>query len=93
MKLELICDDAHVLKNISGVNNENIRLIEELYKTEISLTGNTLCFNDDEELKVKLEKIFNLLIDVAKLDIHIKPRDINYINNINPINAITEGKL
>ena len=82
MNLKLTCDDAHVLKNISGVNNENIKLIEEIYKIELSLVGNNLCFNDDEELKLKLERLFNLLIEVAKLDINIKPRDINYINNI-----------
>ena len=82
MKLELATDDAHILKSICGVNNENIRVIEDLFKVELSLSGNTLYFDGDEELYNKLAKFFDLVCNVAMLDISIKPRDISYLNQV-----------
>ncbi len=81
MKLKISTDDAHILKNICGSNNENLKIIEDKYHIILSLNANILSF-ENEELKDELEKLFNFLVNVSLLDIHIKSRDINYYINL-----------
>ncbi len=82
MKLELITDEAHVLKMVCGINNENIHKIEKLYQVNLSVNANNIIFDGDNETYDKLKKIFDLLTKIALLDINIKARDINYLNQV-----------
>lgn len=81
MRLKIASDDAHVLKNICGVNNENLKQIEDFYHLDLSLNANILDF-ESEEYKDEIEKLFNFLVQIALNDIHIKSRDINYYINV-----------
>ncbi len=83
MKLNINIDDSKISKNIVGVNNENIKALEEIFSSSIELHGDKILTNiEDEEKILKLEKIFNVLIEMAKKNYSISLRDIYYVINI-----------
>ena len=82
MKLELLIDDVEIIQNIVGVKDQNIKMIEELFETNISIRGNEIFSTVEEEQKSSLEEIFKILIHIAKHKYQITTRDIIYIHNL-----------
>lgn len=86
MKLKCKIKDSNIAKNICGIQNKNIEIIEELYNCILDIHGDTVLTNLSENYEVKrLEDFMNALIIFAELGIHISLRDIVYINRMQQI--------
>ena len=70
-------------KNICGIQNANLKTIEELFECMIDIHGeNILCDLKEEDKIVLLEEYFKALIEISQMGIHITPRDIIYLKKI-----------
>lgn len=81
MKLNVLISDLKDQQNITGVKNNNIKTIEEVFSCEISLRGDSIYVNCEESVIGLLEELFTLLNEISKLDYVITERDIVYICN------------
>lgn len=87
MKLNVYISSAVIAKNISGINNVNLKILEEKLSCNIDIHGDkVLCDTDDNDKIQFLEFVFNVLIQMADKNINITPRDIVYIYSI-----VTDG--
>ena len=83
MKLNLVINNAIDAKNISGVHNSNIKMIEDYYKVEIGINGSSIIVNtEDANIISILETIFSILLKMSSLSLKIAPRDVLYIITI-----------
>lgn len=70
-------------KNICGVNNCNIKVIEELYNKVIVVNGPYIIVDDEnEEIINELNDLFKTLLFMSEHDMNITPRDIVYVKEI-----------
>lgn len=71
------------LKNIVGVLDANIHVIDNLYNTNIIVRGEHIYADMPEgPLSITLDKLFEYLLKIAHSGIRITPRDIIYVNNL-----------
>ena len=83
MKLSCKVNNAMDAKNICGIQNANLKTIEELFECMIDIHGeNILCDLKEEDKIVLLEEYFKALIEISQMGIHITPRDIIYLKKI-----------
>lgn len=83
MKLDVEIKRNIDAKNICGVNNSNIKVIEELYNTLIELNGpNIIVKEDNIDILNELNSLFTILIYESEHDINITPKDIVYAKEI-----------
>ena len=87
MKLDVRITNASDQQNICGIKNNNLKVIEDLFSCEISMRGDEIYVNANEEEIGLLEELFSLLEEVSKLNYSITERDIIYI-----INLLKEGR-
>ena len=78
------------VKNISGANNSNIKVLEELFSTSIEINLNEVSTTlDNEELIEKLKKVLSLMCYMSNNGFYITSRDIIYIyNNISDVDKL-----
>lgn len=81
MKLNVVIHDLKDQQNIAGVKNNNLKAIEEILSCEISMRGDCVYTNLEDEKIALLEELFTLLNEISKLDYVITERDIIYICN------------
>lgn len=83
MKLNIKIEKALDAKNIAGIHNANLYVLEEKFNCSIDIHGeNFLCNIKDEEQIKTLEKILNILIEMSKMSFNISPRDVVYACSI-----------
>lgn len=83
MNLDIQISRIEDLRNISGVYNQNIKTMEEIFECVISITGEKIVTNLDDKITLeKLELLINKLVLLSQNKITITPRDIIYINNL-----------
>lgn len=83
MRLNLQIDNAVDAKNISGINNSNLHALEEIFECSIAIHGDSvLCGSKDEELVLKIEKIFKILLYLSQKSFNITPRDVMYVVSV-----------
>lgn len=83
MRLETKIENLETVRTISGINNSNINVLEEIYSIAIDIHGdNILCNSSNENVLCELNSIFKLLIIMAEKGIKIAPRDVYYIHQI-----------
>lgn len=83
MKLSINLKDIETIKAISGVGNQNIKLIEELYNIKLELLLDGIMYNSDSKLiQDKLDKMFNIFLFMLENQYSISSRDIIYIKNL-----------
>lgn len=83
MKISFNLNDIDTLKGISGPNNQNIKLIEELYNIKLELSLNEIIINsDDDFIGNSIEKMFNIFLFMLDNQYNITSRDIIYIKNL-----------
>ena len=87
MKLNVLIPDLKDQQNISGIKDNNLKAIEEIFSCEVSLRGDSVYVNANECDVVILEELFTLLNEISKLNYVINERDIIYI-----CNALKNGK-
>lgn len=91
MKLNVLIQDLKDQQNISGIKDNNLKAIEEIFSCEVSMRGDSVYVNADEEILPLLEEIFVLLNDISKLNYVLNERDIIYI--CNTLKSGTKGDL
>ena len=70
-------------KNIAGIHNSNIKVLEEKYNCSIDIHGdNILCSSNDEATKNKLNLVFQVLHQMSNMSLNISPRDVIYISQM-----------
>lgn len=83
MKLSCKVINAVDAKNIAGIQNSNLKTIEELYDCMIDIHGdNILCDLTDEEKINSLENLMSTLVLMSEMGVHITPRDVIYVKRI-----------
>ena len=83
MRLDVIIASAQDQKNISGIQNANIHILEEMFNVEIGISGENVYINSEkDDVASKLTSIFNIMIKMSSMSLSISPRDIVYINSI-----------
>lgn len=83
MKLNVTIESAVDAKNIVGIHNANIRVLEERMECSIAIHGDSILCDLEDENKIELlERIFKILLLVSQMSLNISPRDIMYIANI-----------
>lgn len=83
MKLSINLKDIETIKVISGVGNQNIKLIEELYNIKLELLLDGIMYNSDSKIiQDKLDKMFNIFLFMLENQYSISSRDIIYIKNL-----------
>jgi phosphate starvation-inducible PhoH-like protein len=83
MKLDVEIKRNIDAKNICGVNNSNIKVIEELYNTLIEINGPYIIVKEDNiDILNELNSLFTILIYESEHDINITPKDIVYAKEI-----------
>ena len=81
VKLDVTISDISDMQNITGNNNSNIKKMEEIYNTNISLIGNEI-FVDKDDDKYHLETLFSYLLLISKNNYQISERDVAYIDSL-----------
>jgi phosphate starvation-inducible PhoH-like protein len=87
MKLNVLIPDLKDQQNISGIKDNNLKAIEEIFSCEVSLRGDSVYVNANDLEVAILEELFTLLNEISKLNYVINERDIIYI-----CNALKNGK-
>lgn len=83
MRLKCYVKDANIAKNICGIQNKNIEVIEEMFSCVLDIHGDSVLTNIDNTNEADLlEQFMNALIEFAELGIHISLRDIVYIKKM-----------
>lgn len=81
MMLDIKIVNASDQQNICGIKNNNLKVIEGLLNCEISMRGDEIYVNANDEEIGLLEELFRTLEEVSKLNYSISERDIVYILN------------
>lgn len=80
VKLDPEISNLHELVDLLGVNDKNIKLLGKLLKVNIySNNEEILIDSEDEEKKLKLKKIFQVMIKLIRNNIVFSERDIIYL--------------
>ncbi len=91
MKLDMKIDNALDAKNISGIENSNLKVISELYEGDVEIFGNDILTSIQDENKIQsLNSLFKYLLIISKKEISITSRDIIYIKNLLDNNKETQ---
>ncbi len=83
LKLDVMFHDLSVFRNILGNHDRNLKVITQIFQTEIFTKGAEIHINSqDEKVKVQLDKYFDILLRIADNNVKISERDIIYIANL-----------
>ncbi len=83
MRLKCSIENANDAKNICGIQNDNLKTIEELFSCVIDIHGEAILTNLEDPLAIQALEDFMLpLIEIANLGVHITSRDIIYLKKI-----------
>lgn len=89
MKLNIILDNSIDSKNIAGIQNQNLKVLEDLFEVQIDIHGDSILTDTNDRIKIaKLEDIFRILLLMSSLSQTITSRDIIYIESI-----VSSGKM
>lgn len=70
-------------KNIAGIQNSNLKMIEELFSCMIDIHGDSILCDLTEQTQIeRLEKFMRGCIEVSQLGVRLTPRDMIYIKRI-----------
>ena len=83
MKLSIKLDHIDDVRNIVGIHNQNLKMLEDVFNIQVDVHGDqVLTDTDDSIILAKLEDIFQILKFMAENQQSISPRDVIYIENI-----------
>ena len=90
MKLDVKIKDLIDQQNISGVKNNNLKAIEEALDVKVTIRGEDVFVDCENEKLPLLEKFFTLLLSISKMSYNIIERDIYYLaKEINDKDSLT----
>lgn len=80
VKIDPEISSPHELLDLLGVNDNHIKLLSKLFKTNIYTNNEeVLIDSEDEEVTKKLKKIFNIMVVLIRNNIIFNERDIIYL--------------
>lgn len=83
MKLNIKIDNIEDSRNISGIHNSNLKMLEEIYGIQLDIHGDSILTDTNDSIVLaKLEDIFQILLYMSNVKQAISQRDIIYIENI-----------
>lgn len=83
MKLSCTIVNVADAKNICGIQNDNIKMIEELFGCMVDVHGDSILCDLTLKPQIKqLEEFMEALIQISELGVHITTRDIIYLKKI-----------
>ena len=83
MKLACKIEDATQAKNIVGIQNANLKILEELFACQIDLCGDEIvCDLKDEQQAHRLNAMIAAMLQIASYGIYLKGRDLIYLKNM-----------
>lgn len=83
MKFSLDNISSEIIRELNGVNNTNIKTLEELLNIDISLNNDVVYTSSNNEDDISLlKRIFSVLIETSKYSSRITSRDISYLVNL-----------
>ena len=82
MKYSLELIEPIIAKNLCGINNSNLKTLEEILDCSIDFHCNSILSNATDEKETKLISLIDLLVEVAKIGVNISARDIVYAENV-----------
>ena len=83
MRINLNCASNEKINEICGIENANIKLLEELYNTSIEINSEEIKLSTgDENIGNSIGKIIDILLFMIENDYQISTRDIIYIKNL-----------
>lgn len=91
MKLRCKIENAADAKNICGIQNDNLKIIEELFGCVIDIHGDVVLSDlEDPEKQENLSQFMEALLEISMLGVHITSRDILYLKKIMEANRKQE---
>jgi phosphate starvation-inducible PhoH-like protein len=82
MKYSLDLIEPMVAKNLCGINNSNLKILEEILDCSIDFHCNSILYDAKDEKEVKLKEMIDLLVDMANIGVNITSRDIVYSESV-----------
>jgi phosphate starvation-inducible PhoH-like protein len=82
MKYSLDLIEPMVAKNLCGINNSNLKILEEILDCSIDFHCNSILSDAKDEKEVKLKEMIDLLVDMANIGVNITSRDIVYSESV-----------
>lgn len=82
MKYSLDLIEPMVAKNLCGINNSNLKILEEILDCSIDFHCNSILSDAKDEKEIKLKEMIDLLVDMANIGVNITSRDIVYSESV-----------
>lgn len=83
LKLAIQIENTNEAKNICGIQNANLKIMEEMFDCILDVHGDSILCNLTDEKKIaELESFILSLKQISELGIHITSRDIIYLKKI-----------
>lgn len=83
MRLKCLIENASDAKNICGIQNDNLKTIEELFSCVIDIHGEGILTDLEDPTAIQnLEDFMATLIEMSSMGVHISSRDIIYLKKI-----------
>ena len=82
MKYSLELIDPIIAKNLCGINNSNLKILEEIFDCSIDFHCNSILSNVESESENRLIGMIDLLVEMAKIGVNISSRDIVYATGV-----------
>ena len=82
MKYNLDLIEPIKAKNLCGINNTNLKILEEILDCNIDFHCNAILSDAKDEKETKLVKMIDLLVDMTNVGVNITSRDIVYAESV-----------
>lgn len=79
MKLDRQIDHADAIAKLVGTNDKNLKVFKQYMNVSVTLHGKDIIVNGEEEKKELLNKVFDVLIDLAEHQVKLSERDVMYV--------------
>ncbi|MGA0351623.1 MAG: PhoH family protein [Acholeplasmataceae bacterium] len=79
MKLDRQIDHADAIAKLVGTNDKNLKVFKQYMNVSVTLHGKDIIVNGGEDKKTTLNKIFDVLIELAEHQVKISERDVMYV--------------
>lgn len=79
MKLDRQIDHADAIAKLVGTNDKNLKVFKQYMNVSVTLHGKDIIVNGGEDKKTILNKIFEVLIELAEHQVKITERDVMYV--------------
>lgn len=88
MTLKTKISSAHAISNLVGINDRNLLIFKQQLGVTVSIFGDNIITDANEEMIPLLESIFEVLVKICESKVQLQERDIIYIINLGQNNQL-----